>query len=266
MERKIILSRKGFDSANGGKPSPILEDGTLLSLPIPNKGDNNSYSELRYGKFSYYEIMSHLNVVNEIKNCKCHLDPDIYKQVKPRGDDWVACFGQSDAAFSHLEGKDVKKGDIFLFFGWYKQTVESEKTIRYKRGASDQHIIFGYLQVGEKITDERIKEFSWHPHSINHEIGRNVIYKAADKLLNTSHPGYGTFKLSKELVLTKDGYSRSRWELPDCMKSSPMTYHDDRSRKKDYFQSAMIGQEFVMDSTPEIEEWILSIVEKNRVE
>ena len=31
---KIILSRKGFDSSNGGIASPYFEDGTLLSLPI----------------------------------------------------------------------------------------------------------------------------------------------------------------------------------------------------------------------------------------
>ena len=34
---KLILSRKGFDSANGGCPSPIL-DGRLCSLPIPDAG------------------------------------------------------------------------------------------------------------------------------------------------------------------------------------------------------------------------------------
>jgi len=33
---KIILSRKGFDSKNGGIASPILPDGALLSLPIPD--------------------------------------------------------------------------------------------------------------------------------------------------------------------------------------------------------------------------------------
>ncbi len=36
---QIILSRKGFDSASGGGPSPILPDGTLLSLPIPEDTD-----------------------------------------------------------------------------------------------------------------------------------------------------------------------------------------------------------------------------------
>jgi len=32
---KVILSRKGFDSGYGGFPSPVLPDGTMLSLPIP---------------------------------------------------------------------------------------------------------------------------------------------------------------------------------------------------------------------------------------
>jgi hypothetical protein len=36
---KVILSRKGFDSGYGGIPSPVLPDGTMLSLPIPSKGD-----------------------------------------------------------------------------------------------------------------------------------------------------------------------------------------------------------------------------------
>src|ERR1035441_4619606 len=30
---KLILSRKGFDSSAGGKPSPIFPDGTMISLP-----------------------------------------------------------------------------------------------------------------------------------------------------------------------------------------------------------------------------------------
>ena len=32
---KVILSRKGMDSESGRVASPILPDGTLLSLPIP---------------------------------------------------------------------------------------------------------------------------------------------------------------------------------------------------------------------------------------
>ena len=43
----MILSRKGFDSKNGGIASPILPDGTLLSLPIPQE-NGREYEELRY--------------------------------------------------------------------------------------------------------------------------------------------------------------------------------------------------------------------------
>lgn len=34
---KVILSRKGFDSANGGIVSPVFPDGRMLSFPIPSK-------------------------------------------------------------------------------------------------------------------------------------------------------------------------------------------------------------------------------------
>ena len=53
---KFILSRKGFDSSNGGIASPILPDGTMLSLPIPVSGyprrKEKEYS-YRYSDFEY---------------------------------------------------------------------------------------------------------------------------------------------------------------------------------------------------------------------
>jgi hypothetical protein len=45
---KVILSRKGFDSGYGGYPSPVLPDGTILSLPIPIAGSGIRDSELTY--------------------------------------------------------------------------------------------------------------------------------------------------------------------------------------------------------------------------
>ena len=39
---KVILSRKGFDSANGGIASPILEDGAIVSFPIPAPDKNTA--------------------------------------------------------------------------------------------------------------------------------------------------------------------------------------------------------------------------------
>ena len=57
---KIILSRKGFDSSNGSIPSPILPDGTLLSLPIPAKFDSISFDDLNYNGVLFSDILRQL--------------------------------------------------------------------------------------------------------------------------------------------------------------------------------------------------------------
>ena len=57
---KIILSRKGFDSSNGGIVSPIMEDGTLVSLPIPSD-DRDRFDDLVYCGHSYAKILQDLN-------------------------------------------------------------------------------------------------------------------------------------------------------------------------------------------------------------
>ena len=71
---KIILSRKGFDSSNGGCPSPIMPDGTLLSMPIPSY-DAASYDDLWYNGEKYSDIMKQLKPKANFENC--HVDPDI---------------------------------------------------------------------------------------------------------------------------------------------------------------------------------------------
>jgi len=51
---KIILSRKGSDSQYGKQPSPILPDGTLLSLPIPAINEKVRFNDLSYKNKSFY--------------------------------------------------------------------------------------------------------------------------------------------------------------------------------------------------------------------
>ena len=60
---KIILSRKGFDSANGGIVSPIMEDGTLISFPIPSD-DRDNFEDLIYGGQPYTKILQDLKYKN----------------------------------------------------------------------------------------------------------------------------------------------------------------------------------------------------------
>lgn len=53
---KVILSRKGFDSSNGGIPSPIMPDGTLLSMPILDSA-GIPFSDIAWKGMTYADIL-----------------------------------------------------------------------------------------------------------------------------------------------------------------------------------------------------------------
>lgn len=155
---KVILSRKGFDSKAGGVPNPILPDGTLLSFPIPAKIDQLTYQDLQYEGVAYSDILTQLKPKDlKIRDWNCHLDPDIRPEAHLNlPQDWIAGFGQINQSQSYLRNQNVGIGDLFLFFGWFKQTEGNpcEGTLRYVKGAPDLHILYGYLQVGELISEQ----------------------------------------------------------------------------------------------------------------
>ena len=97
-----------------------------------------------------------------------HLDPDINFDSIAREANWKPIFGQSGAAERHLQNHDVKEGDVFVFYGWFKQVEHSAGTYHYVWGAPDLHVIFGWLQIERRIAvDKRTKIPSWalyHPH------------------------------------------------------------------------------------------------------
>lgn len=269
---KVILSRKGFDSAYGGYPSPILTDRKLISLPIPSN-DITKYSDLELDdKKTYFDLMKQLNSrikdnngwheINE--NTRCHLDPDIPTRIIQRKKDWKPCFGQINQAQSHLRKKGIKENDLFLFFGWFKKTICENGILQFDRSSPDLHVIFGYLQIGEIMqVNNKIKIHDWmqkHPHAIDE--GRkndptNTIYIANDKLTwDESKSGAGVFRFNENLVLTKEGFSRSEWELPTFFKEVKISRHSERSWKEEgYFQSAPIGQEFIIEDNKEVQNW-----------
>ena len=181
---KIILSRKGFDSTNGGLPSPIMPDGTLLSMPIPSD-DNTRYDELVYNGTVYSEILHQLAPRKRFS--QCHVDPDIRKNCRKNPiHKWNPAFGQIGSAQGVLNNANVEIGDIFLFFGWFRKTELHNGQYRFvcrNKGGfydhSDLHIVYGYMQVGEIITGkDRITGFTWHPHSSNSriDISSNTLY------------------------------------------------------------------------------------------
>ena len=158
----------------------------------------------------------------------------------------------------------MTKGDLFLFFGWFKHTEYHQGRLRYVPRMPNLHVIYGYMQIGSIIESiEQIPEWlNYHPHANRKnykeawEKGQNAIYLPTDHLsIAPDLPGSGTFKFDKSLVLTKEGYSRSRWEFPESMRGVAIS-HNPNGWKSDYFQSAAIGQEFVMDGTKAVMDWV----------
>jgi hypothetical protein len=271
---KIILSRKGFDSGSGGFPSPIMPDGTLLSMPIPEQGSNVRYEELFYNGMNYAEILAGLRKNENQYFGKCHLDPDIRKDIfKPNYDinrerDWKPAFGQKGSSLVHLSNKGVDVGDLFLFFGLFKQAELVDGKYRFVKGAKEKHIIWGYLQINEILVNPNSKDYPWlgrHPHlDINDP--KNAIFVAKDKLSwDKQKSAAGCLNYKDSLVLTKIGLSSSRWDLPDFILETDISYHSDKHRKDGYFQSVARGQEFVFsaDERPEILKWVSNLIGAN---
>lgn len=268
---KIILSRKGFDSQYGGQPSPILPDGTLLSLPIPQPEDTVKFIDLFYGNKSYSDIVKELKPNNlQINSAtSAHLDPDIrYDIYRKRNSNWKAIFGQSGAAQGHLKNQGVTTDDIFLFFGWFRQTELVNGTLKYKTDSPDLHIIYGYLQIGKIFSyGDTYPEYALqHSHCDPRHtaLKSNCIYIASDRLsFDNSLPGANTLNLKKNLVLTKPGMTKGRWQLPPFFKELEISYHSPNSFQEDYFKSADKGQEFVIQPNKALTEWVQEILELN---
>jgi hypothetical protein len=277
---KLILSRKGFDStkANGGCPSPILDE-RLCSLPIPDPGSPTTYAEIApFNGSSVAQIVECLTRSRIGRHDGAHLDPDLRRDAIARTAGWRPVFGQAAAAQSHLANQKIGPGDLFLFFGFFREAEQVGGVFRFVRDAPRRHIIFGWLQVGQVIpaTDSVAAEIPWaagHPHLASPDrYKNNVIYLASDRLssigLNTS--GAGTFDLIKpQLILTERDSNCSVWQLPrwfDPAGRSPLTYHGKPARWTDCgtsvrLQSVGKGQEFVLDieQYPEARAWLRSI-------
>ena len=109
---KVILSRKGFDSSCGGQASPILPDGTLLSMPIPS-GDKQKYSELLWDGLSYLDIICQLKSKTKLnESSHCHLDPDLRDNTILREKGWKPAFGQTGSSLTELRDNGVKEKDL----------------------------------------------------------------------------------------------------------------------------------------------------------
>lgn len=277
---KIVLSRKGFDSKAGGGPSPILPDGTMLSLPIPEPSEHEGagvpYSSLRVrGGLSYLDLMLQLGYRRPDEIRGAHVDPDLVAQATQRAEGWRPIFGQSHAAQTHLANAGVDVGDLFLFFGLFRRTVRRGEKVAWAAGSPRVQALFGYLEVGEKIPVGRsiTSELPWaadHPHLRDVDRTNNTIYIAADRLsVDGAFPGAGTFRWSSKVCLSAATETASVWRLPACFgppEAKPLTYHLDANRWQRNgdgtwrVQSVARGQEFVIEADDDLRTWALDLI------
>jgi hypothetical protein len=279
---KIVFSRKGFDSSSGGGPSlHFIDTGRLLSLPIPevdrpwlNAG--MTYDELRFdGADSYLDRMEKLGYTG-FRGATAHLDPDLSPnvlEVRPSG--WRGIFGQCESSAAHLINQKIGSGDLFLFFGWFRDVVLEDKGYRFVKG-TDRHVLWGYLQVGEVewigLDSAPVGWKTTHPHFRHADWAGNTAFIGREHLSFAPHlPGFGTFPFREEGILTCPGQrKRSVWRLPGCFhpdSGTRMSYHDGlsdrtvRSRWSRQGEDAILqtvgrGQEFVVNGGAAVEDWV----------
>ena len=272
---KTILSRKGFDSSNGGIVSPIMEDNTLLSFPIPSD-DINTYDELFFNDDTYTKILIDLKYKGKMT---CHIDPDLdCSRRKETAHGWVPIFGQCDQAASYLlNNVKIEPGDIFLFFGNYHMVSKSDGKYKYLKNTndffkdSDLQVIWGYLQVGKIITDPKEqKNYYWHPHSSSSFTSKktNVMFVASEKLsFNNKFSGAGLFRFAEDKVLTLKGCSKATWVKRDFYDvDSVICKRKNSAADKDkgiYY--AGIWQELALKENAKADEWVKSIFTNSKI-
>jgi hypothetical protein len=287
---KIILSRKGFDSGTGGCASPIIDGTRLVSFPIPDGRSLYRYDDLNVID-DFSNMVQDLSGARVIGRNLVHLDPDLEVATLKRAEGWKPAFGQTGAAQSHLEAQGVDVGDIFVFFGWFRD-VERVAGGRWSftKGGRSIHAIFGWLQVGAIVPlrngrKDEWTEYPWladHPHVHRTADPRNVIYVASDELMLpgvefTGLKGGGSVLTLNEQRTLTDPTSRNRstWRLPLWFKQadgqSPLSYHASQDRWTEagdaaQLQSVARGQEFVLDceNRPQAPDWIMKLLSDGR--
>lgn len=147
-----------------------------------------------------------------------------------------------------MQNQDVGKGDIFIFYGWFRRIKFISGQYQYDRQAPNLHVIFGWLQIEDmlRVNDTRCVPpwASYHPHINNptriNKHKNNSIYISKEKIELSNQdldvPGAGVFKILKpNLILTEpDQPKRSLWKLPSWIypegKASSLSYHADPKR------------------------------------
>jgi len=288
---RLIFSRKGFDSGWGGKPSPILPDGKLISLPIPDPGSELTYDDCFAANGDTFASLLRRLGIDHVRvptgggrterialadKPGCHLDPDLDRAAMPRRESWRPAFGQVGASQTHLANHGVGPGDVFLFFGWFCPVRDEGDRLRYLGRAQQVQALWGWMEIGDVVALDVESPPPWasaHPHVASRHLSRyqrnNTLYLAA--VASTAFPGAagaGRFRWSDATRLTRHGSTPSVWELPGCFhpasSTSRLSHHGDSAwdliEGRAVLRSARIGQEFVINMTDDMHAWTQALI------
>jgi hypothetical protein len=279
LPRRIILSRKGWDTNSGGGPSPIFEDRTLLSLPIPDPESGVRFRDLRSSdsRIDVSTLVADLTRRKKKKingQSELHLDPDLREDAIRRGGTFQPAFGQSGGQQTHLHRNKVGKDDLFLFFGLFRQVAQGAGRWHYVPRTPTVHVIFGWLQVGEILclsNDKVPDSLTRHPHAVLSSIvrkeGNNTIYLPRERLTFSQLLGSGLFEapFSSEEEdprrISKRGQtSTTQWQLPSFFEGLSNMGEQPKSNGQFWEpRRTGYGQEFVLDVTgkeSKAEKWL----------
>ncbi len=271
LPKRIILSRKGSDATWGGRPSLRVGD-ELISLPIPESAARAEAARIsgvgvRYGELPLHPRVGalHGHLRRMEPDHYVHLDPDLRPELRPRQGRTARTeriFGQEGAAERHLRNQGVSAGDLFLFFGWFREAEQHAG--RWRHVGPDEHCVWGWLQIEEShavTSAEKARELGWaahHPHVAHWERydGNNRVYRARRRLSFLPElPGAGLLRWHAGLTLTQRcvaGATRGAWCVPGFFRRTGLTYNQvdgprcPAARGRVHLRSAPIGQEFVL--------------------
>lgn len=283
---KLILSRKGFDTSAGGVPNPILPDGRLLALPIPDAQSVMPYEAITQQGEPLGPLVQDLTRGRVSPSHGAHLDPDLRADQHPRPAGWTPLFGQRGAAQSHLRNQGVGAGDLFLFFGLFRPVERVDGGWRFVPEARPRHLLWGWLQVGEALTlgDHLPAGLEWaaeDPHCQRIGEARNALYIARHALAlpdgeGGGLPGAGIFpgETPRQRLTAPDAETVSQWRLPGWWHPgegrAPLSYHADSGRwerrgDEVALQAVARGQEFVLDADqyPEAIPWARELIREH---
>lgn len=260
---RVVLSRKGFDATAGGCASPILPDGTMVSLPIPDGRSPIRYRDVVAHGHDVGRLVADLSGGAYTGASRAHLDPDLVPGAFPRKQGWRPIFGQSGGPQTVLARAGVGEGDVFLFFGWFRRAERVRGRWRFVAGAPDLHVLWGWMEVGEVVAvagrGGAVPTWAaYHPHVAGGARTNNTLYVAR---------AAGVFaRYDDRLRLTREGAPRSRWSLPAWFEPCgrpPLGLHHApwrwrRAGDRVHLQSVARGQELVLDAAayPEAVPWL----------